>query len=219
MTDRETRIAKTFDASRPCTLCGEPVGALSFGGPSICPSCDCGRPPEARKLAAALAENTRLLTALSEVMGERDAAEKGYGTYAQVIIALEAEVTKLTADRDAEQQRAEKAERAVGSLADGYEKGWTIVGEQTIRMTQLQAEVAGLRLELQASQERAASFEASYNGAYHEIEGLRLELVAAKDRVIALTEIIKNGADAAYKIDNGLRLQLAALSTEREGEQ
>lgn len=32
----------TFDATAPCSVCGEPVGSLSMGGPDICPSCDCG---------------------------------------------------------------------------------------------------------------------------------------------------------------------------------
>jgi hypothetical protein len=31
-----------FDRTAPCDCCGEAVGALSFGGPSICPACDCG---------------------------------------------------------------------------------------------------------------------------------------------------------------------------------
>jgi hypothetical protein len=32
-----------FNPDNPCSICGKPVCALSFGGPNICPSCDCGR--------------------------------------------------------------------------------------------------------------------------------------------------------------------------------
>ena len=31
--------------SGPCIVCGDVNYPLSMGGPSICPSCDCGRPP------------------------------------------------------------------------------------------------------------------------------------------------------------------------------
>lgn len=32
----------TFDPARPCIYCELPVDALSMGGPTVCPSCDCG---------------------------------------------------------------------------------------------------------------------------------------------------------------------------------
>ena len=28
-----------------CRICGNQFGSRSFGGPGICPSCDCGNPP------------------------------------------------------------------------------------------------------------------------------------------------------------------------------
>jgi hypothetical protein len=31
-----------FDPSVSCIFCEQPVGALSMGGPLICPACDCG---------------------------------------------------------------------------------------------------------------------------------------------------------------------------------
>lgn len=31
-----------FDPERSCVNCGDPVGALSVGGPDICPNCDSG---------------------------------------------------------------------------------------------------------------------------------------------------------------------------------
>lgn len=34
-----------FDPFGPCWICGLPVGALSFGGPHVCPACDCGHSP------------------------------------------------------------------------------------------------------------------------------------------------------------------------------
>lgn len=37
-------VCKTFDPNRPCKMCGEPVCALSLGGPDICPLCDTGFP-------------------------------------------------------------------------------------------------------------------------------------------------------------------------------
>lgn len=32
-----------FDPTFPCLYCDEAVGSLSFGGPAVCPRCDCGR--------------------------------------------------------------------------------------------------------------------------------------------------------------------------------
>jgi hypothetical protein len=31
-----------WDDAVPCACCREPVGELSFGGPTICCACDCG---------------------------------------------------------------------------------------------------------------------------------------------------------------------------------
>ena len=31
-----------FDPEAPCSLCGKPLKALSYGGPTICPWCDMG---------------------------------------------------------------------------------------------------------------------------------------------------------------------------------
>jgi hypothetical protein len=38
----KTPPSPTFDGSRPCRICSLPVTALSFGGPDVCPWCDCG---------------------------------------------------------------------------------------------------------------------------------------------------------------------------------
>lgn len=38
----KTPPSQTFDGSRPCRICSLPVMALSFGGPDVCPWCDCG---------------------------------------------------------------------------------------------------------------------------------------------------------------------------------
>lgn len=32
--------------SGPCIVCGKRNYPMSMGGPQICPSCDCGNPPE-----------------------------------------------------------------------------------------------------------------------------------------------------------------------------
>ena len=40
----------------PCIMCRATNYALSFGGPDICPSCDCGIPPEVSKLKRQLDE-------------------------------------------------------------------------------------------------------------------------------------------------------------------
>lgn len=34
----------------PCIICGDTNYGLSMGGPSVCPPCDCGRPPGVGKL-------------------------------------------------------------------------------------------------------------------------------------------------------------------------
>lgn len=38
----EIEKAVDFDPSVPCIFCEQPVGALSMGGPLVCPACDCG---------------------------------------------------------------------------------------------------------------------------------------------------------------------------------
>jgi hypothetical protein len=40
----------------PCVVCGDTDYPLSMGGASICPSCDCGIPPEVKKLRRELKE-------------------------------------------------------------------------------------------------------------------------------------------------------------------
>ena len=39
---RELERRVGFDPAFLCIFCDEPVGALSCGGPMICPACDCG---------------------------------------------------------------------------------------------------------------------------------------------------------------------------------
>jgi hypothetical protein len=64
----------------PCVICGATGYELSMGGPTICPSCDCGplRPSDVRKLREAyevlLAENARLKERAERAEVERDAA-------------------------------------------------------------------------------------------------------------------------------------------------
>lgn len=48
----------------PCVMCGEDDYPLSFGGPGICPACDCGTPPEVTKLRR---ENQILKKRISEL--------------------------------------------------------------------------------------------------------------------------------------------------------
>lgn len=35
-------MATEFDPNALCVICGEPVQSLSYGGPKVCPWCDCG---------------------------------------------------------------------------------------------------------------------------------------------------------------------------------
>lgn len=51
----------------PCALCGGINYPASLGGPGICPSCDCGIPPEVSRLRR---ENQRLRLLLAEARGE-----------------------------------------------------------------------------------------------------------------------------------------------------
>jgi hypothetical protein len=55
--------------SGPCQICGATGYALSFGGPGICPACDCGVDPKLAQAQLRIAELTsevaRLRTALS----------------------------------------------------------------------------------------------------------------------------------------------------------
>jgi hypothetical protein len=38
----EIEKAVGFDPAALCVFCEQPVGALSMGGPRVCPTCDCG---------------------------------------------------------------------------------------------------------------------------------------------------------------------------------
>jgi len=54
-----------FDPAFPCIYCNRPVQNLSFGGPAICPTCDCGFDHETgqawtmEKFTAVMANATR----------------------------------------------------------------------------------------------------------------------------------------------------------------
>lgn len=54
-------------AGPPCVLCGDTDYPPSLGGPGICPSCDCGIPPEVARLRR---ENERLRQELAEAKNE-----------------------------------------------------------------------------------------------------------------------------------------------------
>lgn len=56
----------------PCIICGDTNYLLSLGGPSICPPCDCGIPPEVSKLRR---ENASLRAQLKLAQGEALALE------------------------------------------------------------------------------------------------------------------------------------------------
>lgn len=61
-----------MNQSGPCIVCGETDYPLSMGGPSICPSCDCGVDPKMKKLrrelSMALAKNTSYAMALTKAL-------------------------------------------------------------------------------------------------------------------------------------------------------
>ncbi len=48
----------------PCIVCGATNYALSFGGPHLCPPCDCGIPPQVTKLKL---ENQKLKERVTEL--------------------------------------------------------------------------------------------------------------------------------------------------------
>jgi hypothetical protein len=52
-----------------CVVCGDRFSSRSFGGPGICPSCDCGISPIEKMLRA---ENHRLQAELIAATRERD---------------------------------------------------------------------------------------------------------------------------------------------------
>lgn len=51
----------------PCIMCGATNYSLSYGGPNICPSCDCGIPPEVTKLRGQMSEaNLKIIELMQE---------------------------------------------------------------------------------------------------------------------------------------------------------
>ena len=61
----------------PCIMCGATNYSMSFGGPSICPSCDCGIDPEIGKLKSlGLKQHARIAELESQLATvRRDALE------------------------------------------------------------------------------------------------------------------------------------------------
>ena len=56
----------------PCVICGDKNYPLSMGGPTICPSCDCG-PPNPRRVRE---ERERLLAEIERLRRELDAERR-----------------------------------------------------------------------------------------------------------------------------------------------
>ena len=61
----------------PCIVCGDTNYSLSCGGPSICPPCDCGIPPEVTKLRKLLQKATTEIIRLEKENAELRAILKG----------------------------------------------------------------------------------------------------------------------------------------------
>jgi hypothetical protein len=54
----------------PCILCGATNYPSSFGGPLICPSCDCGNPPQQKQEYFSLfpeAKSDRIIELLEQI--------------------------------------------------------------------------------------------------------------------------------------------------------
>ena len=54
----------------PCVVCGETNYPLSCGGPSICPSCDCGVPPDIKRLRKELFEANLEIIRLQRIIDD-----------------------------------------------------------------------------------------------------------------------------------------------------
>lgn len=67
-----------------CRMCGLPFGSRSFGGPGICPACDCGIPPSTSQANAKLWEVER----------ERDSLRATLATQAATIERLKMELKR-----------------------------------------------------------------------------------------------------------------------------
>lgn len=69
----------------PCVVCGATDYSLTLGGPTICPSCDCGRDPEIGRLInlgqKQHAEIIRLRTELATANERLSAAERDTERY------------------------------------------------------------------------------------------------------------------------------------------
>jgi hypothetical protein len=65
----------------PCVVCGETDYPMSCGGPSICPSCDCGVPPEVKKLRRENSELRAEILALHIKMNDGSIFKRGTKEY------------------------------------------------------------------------------------------------------------------------------------------
>jgi uncharacterized Zn finger protein (UPF0148 family) len=89
----------------PCVICGLTDYPLSFGGPTICPSCDCGDfgpvkiERQRKEIESQRAENERLKEHLATNDRVLDHTSKELAKDSNLVNELSAEVERLTAER------------------------------------------------------------------------------------------------------------------------
>lgn len=88
----------------PCVVCGATDYQLSFGGPSICPACDCGIDPKLTELrvkySEALSQLTRAEQRIAGMQTEITCLKQTAMEDEQRIAQLEGEVARLSALRE-----------------------------------------------------------------------------------------------------------------------
>ena len=69
---RRTVTLQAMTELGPCVICGATDYNLSMGGPTICPSCDCGDfgMAKVQRLATEIAQLRRRITTLEGMLGE-----------------------------------------------------------------------------------------------------------------------------------------------------
>ena len=82
----------------PCVICGDKNYELSCGGPSICPSCDCGIDPKVKRLREEIVSKDQEITSLRTLVKELGQALADYGEHDKDCLLAQQKAGRPTED-------------------------------------------------------------------------------------------------------------------------